>query len=236
MEKFLYRRMLRALTLLGVLFAVLCYLRVAETGMAVYTAVEAPTVVTSLPQTGKKQVYLTFDTAMGEDYVSEILAVLRKYHAKASFGILGDWMEAYPDAAQEIRKSGMAVFCHSMHHARYVDLSRAEMQADAEQAKAAVEAFFGRECHYIRPPYGAYTKEVAEAMEEAGMRVLLWNRDSEDWRKDASAEDILENALHAVAPGDILLFQTNAAQTAPALEVLLPTLRRMGYEFAQIKN
>ncbi|MEI3416133.1 MAG: polysaccharide deacetylase family protein [Christensenellaceae bacterium] len=130
----------------------------------------------------------------------------------------------------------MAVFCHSMHHARYVDLSRAEMQADAEQAKAAVEAFFGRECHYIRPPYGAYTKEVAEAMEEIGMRVLLWNRDSEDWREDASAEDILENALHAVAPGDILLFQTNAAQTAPALEVLLPTLRRMGYEFAQIKN
>ncbi|MEI3416134.1 MAG: polysaccharide deacetylase family protein [Christensenellaceae bacterium] len=89
MEKFLYRRMLRALTLLGVLFAVLCYLRVAETGMAVYTAAEAPAVVTSLPQTGKKQVYLTFDTAMGADYVSEILAVLRKYHAKASFGILG---------------------------------------------------------------------------------------------------------------------------------------------------
>ena len=103
MEKFLYRRMLRALTLLGVLFAVLCYLRAAETGMAAYTAAEAPAVVTSLPQTGKKQVYLTFDTAMGEDHVAEILAVLRKYRAKASFGILGDWMEEYPDAAQEYR-------------------------------------------------------------------------------------------------------------------------------------
>lgn len=228
------RKISAGLMVVLLLFVTIVYLRKAEESMATSVIAQMPQALTSLKNGEEKVIYLTFDTAAGECYVEEILHVLRKQKVSASFAVLGDWIEWYPEEARLLRESGQGIFCHSMHHVRYTDLTIEEALADAAEAKTAIEGFFGANCHYIRPPYGAYHVQLLNAMEQLELQTLLWSVDAQDWKQGISSEEITERVVSAVKPGDIILFQTNCAETALALEQMIPILRQMGYQFAKL--
>ncbi len=237
MEKKIIKKLCESVVFIVLLFFLTIYLKAAETDMAMSALAPATQPITTLSSEddGQKVIYLTIDTAMGENYIGEILTVLKEQKAEASFGIMGDWLSLYPEEAMQIKNSAQGVFCHSMEHIRYTDITLDKALKDADLAKTAVEEFFEAECEYIRPPYGAYHTQLVCAMEEQlGMKTLLWSVDAEDWKETASCEEIVEHVLGTVKPGDILLFQSNSPYTAPALERIIPILKQMGYRFMKI--
>ena len=228
------RKISAALVVVLLLFLTIVYLRMAEETMAVSVVAQPLQALTRLESEEEKVIYLTFDTAAGECYVEDILHVLRKQKVQASFAVLGDWIDWYPEEAKLLRESGQGIFCHSMHHTRYTDLTVEEAAEDAAEAKAAIEAFFGINCLYIRPPFGAYHDQLLNAMEQLELKTLLWSIDARDWKQGIRSEEIVEQVISAVKPGDVILFQTNCAETVVALEQMIPILKQMGYRFAKL--
>lgn len=60
-------------------------------------------------ETDKKQVALTFDCAWGADDITEIVEVLKKNNVKATFFVVGDWVEKHPKAIQTLNQANMEI-------------------------------------------------------------------------------------------------------------------------------
>lgn len=181
-----------------------------------------------------KVVALTFDAAWGSDHTLEILDELDIYHAKATFFLVGFWVQHYPDMVQEIAERGHAVGNHSENHPKMTPLSDEQMVTELTACQQRLNELIGEpECLIFRPPFGDWNEEVVGVCEEAGYYVIQWDVDSLDW-KDLSAQEIQARILDRVKPGSIVLMHNNGAHTAESLPGILSALSNDGYEFVTV--
>jgi polysaccharide deacetylase family sporulation protein PdaB len=181
-----------------------------------------------------KVVAFTFDAAWGADHTLEILDELDVYHAKATFFLVGFWVQHYPDMVQEIAERGHAVGNHSENHPKMTPLSEEQMVSELATCQQRLDELIGEpECLVFRPPFGDWNEEVVEVCGEAGYYVIQWDVDSLDW-KELSAQEIQARILDRVQPGSIVLMHNNGVHTAEALPGLLSALTNDGYTFVTV--
>jgi len=182
----------------------------------------------------EKMVALTFDAAWGADHTMELLQVLQRYDAKATFFLVGFWVQHYPDMVTEIHERGHVVGNHSENHPKMSPLNPEQMLAELSDCQERLDALIGEpECKVFRPPFGDYNETVIETCEEAGYYVIQWDVDSLDW-KELSAQEIQARVLERVKPGSIVLMHNNGAHTAEALPGILAALSGDGYRFVTV--
>ena len=219
----------------GLICLLLCmgigyYLETAKKSISVGTAASLQPV--SFIDTTERKLYLTFDTAMGDSYLPEILEVLHKYRAKASFAVLGSWAEMYPDQVKMLDASGQMIFCHSMEHPLYTAVSEEVIRRDADRAMTLLTDHFTEVHRCIRPPYGAWDERTTTILWQEGLSSVLWSVDAGDWQEQATVQQITDTVLGQIKPGDIVLFQTDCPQTPQALAQILEVLKEMRFETA----
>lgn len=168
-------------------------------------------------------VALTFNCAWGNEDIDDILSSLNRYNCKATFFIVGDWAEKFPESVQKIVSQGHEVGTHSYNHKDYTKLSSEQIKDDIGKADAAVSAACGITPVLLRVPSGAYNSDVIKTCREAGKTCIQWSVDSIDYN-NASAEDIYNRVAQNVTDGSIILMHTGTASTAVALPRILDTL------------
>lgn len=175
-------------------------------------------------QTEENKICLTFDVAWGNSDVDEILSILSKHNAKATFFTTGEWVSNYPDDVKKMVEAGHDVQNHSDHHPHVAKIGTDQLLADTEACAQKIEQATGKAPCYYRAPYGEYDNEMMQAL--SGYQVIQWDVDSRDWKPDATVESIVKNATDGVRPGSILLFHVDAKakHTAAALEQVLASL------------
>ena len=186
-------------------------------------------------QRDQKMVSISFDAAWGNEDTQMLIDILAKYNIKATFFVVGDWVDKYPESVKALSDAGHEVMNHSNSHAHMSKLSREEIIADVEACNDKIEAVTGVRPTLIRPPYGEYDDNVISAIRSIGMEPIQWDVDSLDW-KDLPASEIIQRVTSKVQPGSIVLFHNAALHTPEALPSILEKLLQEGYTFVPISQ
>lgn len=216
----------------------------AAAAAAMFWAVDRPAAVAAaaerqLPiycvERDQKMVSVSFDAAWGNEDTEQLIDILGRYNVKATFFVVGDWAEKYPESVKALHDAGHEVMNHSNHHDHLSQLSAEEIAADVNACNDKIEEITGVRPTLIRPPYGEYDDKVISAIRGLGMEPIQWDVDSLDW-KDLSAPEITERVTSKVGPGSIVLFHNAALHTPEALPGIIEALLQQGYTFVPISE
>ena len=94
---------------------------------------------------------------------------------KATFFVVGDWVDKYPESVKALHDAGHEVMNHSNTHAHYNSLTAEEIIADVEACNDKIEAVTGVRPTLIRCPYGEYDDHVIAAIRSIGMEPVQWD-------------------------------------------------------------
>lgn len=185
--------------------------------------------------TRQKVCSISFDAAWGNEDTQTLIDILGKYQVKATFFVVGDWVEKYPESVKALADAGHEVMSHSNHHDHYNSLSSEQITADLKTACDKVEAVTGVRPSLIRCPYGEYDDHVIKTIRAYGMEPIQWDVDSLDW-KEIPADQITQRVVSKVQPGSIVLFHNAAKHTPEALPGILENLISQGYTVVPISK
>jgi probable sporulation protein (polysaccharide deacetylase family) len=179
-----------------------------------------------------KKVALTFNVVWGEEYVPQILEILKKNNAPATFFIGGQWAEDFPALTKQISQDGHEMGNHGYSHPHPDRISHSENLEEIKKTETAIENSCGIKTKLFAPPYGERGEIVLKAAEDAGYRTILWSVDTIDWqRPDPSI--VVKRVLDKVHNGAIVLMHPTAP-TVHALPVIIEMLKKDGYEIVWV--
>lgn len=183
----------------------------------------------------EKVLSISFDAAWGNEDTQLLIDILAEYDVYATFFVVGDWAERFPESVLALHQAGHEVMNHSDQHDHYPKLSPQEILDDLNACNDKVEEITGIRPTLVRLPYGDYDDKVISTIRSMGMEPIQWDVDSLDW-KELSATEISTRVISQVTSGSIVLFHNAALHTPEALPTILSTLQEDGYEFVKISQ
>ncbi len=186
-------------------------------------------------QRDQKMLAISFDAAWGNEDTQQLIDILGRFQVKATFFVVGDWVDRYPESVKALSDAGHEVMNHSNTHAHYPQMSPDEVTADLNACNDKIEAITGKRPTLVRFPYGDYDDNSIRAARSIGMEPIQWDVDSLDW-KEIPASEITQRVTTKVQPGSIVLFHNAAIHTPEALPDILETLLQEGYTFVPISQ
>ncbi len=178
---------------------------------------------------------LTFDAAWGNEDTQDLIDILDSYGVKATFFVVGEWVDKYPESVKALSDAGHEVMNHSNDHAHFSSLTESEIIANVTACNEKVAAITGQTPILFRCPYGEYDDHVVSTLNGMGMYTIQWDVDSLDW-KELSAPEIQQRVLSGVQPGSIVLFHNAAIHTPEALPGIIESLQADGYEIVPVSE
>lgn len=184
--------------------------------------------------TEEKKVAISFDAAWGNDDTETLINILKEYDAKATFFVVGAWVDKYAESVKQLSDAGHQVHNHSNTHPHMPSISSTQKLDELNSCNQKIASVTGKTPNLFRAPYGDYDNATIEAAESLGMHVIQWDVDSLDWKENATPESICKRVTSKVKNGSIVLFHNDADHTPEALPNILKCLKDEGYEFVFI--
>jgi polysaccharide deacetylase family sporulation protein PdaB len=213
--------------------------------IAIFAVVNAPAFVgvsspaRELPiycvERDNKAVSLTFDAAWGNEDTELLIDILGKYGVRATFFLVGQWADKYPQSVKALSDAGHEIGNHSDDHAHFNPLSPDEIARNISACNVKIAAVTGVSPTLFRAPYGEYDNDVVRTVRSLGMNTIQWDVDSLDW-KGVTADEITKRVTEKAAPGSIVLFHNAAEHTPEALPGIIESLMRDGYSLVPVSE
>lgn len=185
--------------------------------------------------TGKKMVALTFDDGPGR-YTEKLLDALKERNAKATFFVLGQLVDRYPDLIKRMDAEGHVVGSHSYDHPNLTKLTYAQIKKNMDKAAKKINKLIGHDPEVIRCPGGSSNDTVKKYAKNAGVPIIYWNVDTLDW-KSRNTQKILEEAFDVetgIEDGDIVLMHDIYDTTVDAAIEMMDRLIAEGYTLVTV--
>lgn len=171
-------------------------------------------------------VSLLINVYWGTDEVYRMLDTLDEYGAKATFFIGGVWADDNVDCLKEIVARGHEIGSHGYFHKDCTTLTEEQTAEEINLSRRFLLLAAGVEVDLFAPPSGAYNETTVKVCNDLGMKVILWSKDTIDWRdKDESL--CYRRATEGVSGGDFILMHPMPA-TVQALPRILQYYRENG--------
>ncbi|WP_446897600.1 polysaccharide deacetylase family sporulation protein PdaB [Clostridium sp. LBM24168] len=184
--------------------------------------------------TDEKKIAITFDVSLGnEEHTQEILEILDKYKIKATFFVVGDWVDKYPDMLKKLSEKGHEIGNHSNRHPNMTMLSTDKALEDININEAKIRRTTGNGTKLFRCPAGAYNNSVINTVKNAGYYCIQWDVDSVDWMEKGSDVEY-KRIIKNTKSGSILLFHNSARYTPGNLPKIIEKLQSQGYKFVTV--
>ena len=191
-----------------------------------------------LGDTSEKKIYLTFDAGYENGNTPQILNALKNHQVKATFFVVGHYLETAPELIKQMVEEGHTVGNHTYHH---YDMSKISNKNNFEKEMKSVEEKYqeitGQEMtKYYRPPQGKYSLENLKMAKDMGYHTFFWSLAYVDWKTDEqpSEEDAFEKLMGRVHPGAIVLLHNTSSTNAEILDELLIKWKAEGYTFGTL--
>lgn len=185
--------------------------------------------------TEEKKVALTFDVSLGNDNIAKILDILDEYNVKATFFLVGRWIDDNKEMTKEIYKRGHEIGNHSDKHPEMTRISKDKLLQDIMRCESKIISITGQGTKLFRAPSGAYNDMVIETAEQAGFYCIQWDVDSIDW-KEQGADIEYKRVISKVKTGSIILYHNTAKYTPETLPKVLKKLKKDGYSFVKVSD
>ncbi|NLJ79821.1 MAG: polysaccharide deacetylase family protein [Firmicutes bacterium] len=185
-----------------------------------------------------RKIALTFDDGPDRINTPKILDILETENAAATFFVVGEKVERYPEVIERIFQAGHLIANHSRTHADLSGLFNEEIiELELDPTSKAVEKITGYYPKIMRPPYGSLRPDSVRFLEEAGWQIVRWSLDTFDWDKERNQpEEITERIALQHHPNAIILMHCNGWETVEALPAIINTLRAAGYDFVTVSQ
>ena len=122
-----------------------------------------------------KVLSVSFDAAWGNEDTQQLIDILAKYNVKATFFVVGAWVDKYPESVRALADAGHEVMSHSNTHAHFNSLSAQEIINDLNACGDKIEAVTGVRPSLFRCPYGEYDDHVINAVRSLGLEPIQWD-------------------------------------------------------------
>lgn len=185
--------------------------------------------------TAEKKVALTFDAAWGNEDTQQIIKILDQHSAKATFFIVGEWAEKYPEDVKALAAAGHSIQNHSDTHPHMTKLTGDSIAAEISGCNQKLAALTGKESVYFRAPYGDYDSSTVNGAQALNMETVQWDVDSLDW-KGLIPEQIAQRVTEKTKPGSIILCHNGAKHILEALPLFIEPLQSQGYQFVTLEE
>lgn len=114
--------------------------------------------------------------------------------------------------------------------------SPAKVDSEVSRTCAAIESATGRAPLVMRPPYGAINGPLVNRMKaQFGLRSILWDVDTLDWRHPG-VQKVINTAVGKAKPGSIILVHDIHASTVAALEGIVQGLQARGFRLVTVSQ
>lgn len=183
--------------------------------------------------TDEKKVAITFDAAWTNQDTDKLIEVLKKHNAKATFFIVGDWAEKFPESVKAFYDNGHTIANHSDTHKAFSKCSYKELREEMVKCNEKLEKITGSKINLVRAPSGDYTNQSIDVARELGMSMIQWDVDSLDYQK-LSVSEIVDRITARTVNGSIILFHNGVENTAEALDKTLTELEKKGFSFVSV--
>lgn len=193
----------------------------------------------------KKQVYLTFDDGPSSEVTDQILDILKNYNIKATFFVIGQNAQYYPEILKRIHEEGHSIGIHTYdHNYKKIYSSPDNLQQDIENCLQGIRDILGEDfnTNLYRFPGGSYRKNkeiFINRIEEMGLIYYDWNVLNGDAEGKNPSESYLINRFNETSNGYnvilSLMHDTNAkTNTVNSLPEIIERLQSEGYEFKKL--
>ena len=175
--------------------------------------------------TARNEIALTIDDGPDPVVTPQVLDVLERYGARATFFCIGEKAVRYPEVCREIIRRGHAIENHSQHHRHHFSLTGLRgMRREIQAAQDTLSRVCGQRPLFFRAPAGLRNPFLDPVLHQLGLTLASWSARGFDTRiKDA--ERVKNKLLPGLRAGAILLLHDgNAARTASGTPVILDVL------------
>jgi peptidoglycan-N-acetylglucosamine deacetylase len=188
-----------------------------------------------------RQLALTYDDGPNDPYTMRLLEVLARHDVRATFFMMGCFVEQRADIAREVVKAGHVVGNHTFTHPSLTFKSADEVRTQLISCGRALTDAVGTHSNLFRPPFGARRPAVLRIARQLNLEPIMWNVTGYDWSAP-SAEAIEQKVTSRVRGGDVILlhdgghraFGTDRSRTVTATDRLISRYKAEGFEFVTI--
>ena len=190
-----------------------------------------------------KRVALTFDDGPNGEHTLQALDILKAHNVNAAFFFPGKNVERSPEIALKVKAQGHIIGNHTYDHPHLNFLTADQALFQIEKSEKIFKEILDLKPQYFRPPYGEYNKTVEKIINEKGYRLVLWDMACYpmDWL-DRTPETIADISTARAKDGSIILLHDGRSikenvprhNTVEALKIIIPTLRKKGFEIVTL--
>ncbi|MGL5693304.1 MAG: polysaccharide deacetylase family protein [Peptostreptococcaceae bacterium] len=183
--------------------------------------------------TDDKKVAITFDVAWGTENIDEIVEILDKHNAKATFFLVGSWVDDNKDIVKMLNEKGHEIGNHSNTHPNMKNLSDDEIMKEIDITSDKIFNITGEKTTLFRPPFGETNDSLMGICDSLDYTAIKWDVDSLDWKEKESIH-IVDRVSRGVEPGSIVLFHANSNNVGEYLDSILVNLENKGYSMVKV--
>lgn len=192
--------------------------------------------ITNSIETDEKVVALTFDDGPTKN-VEQVLHLLEQYNAKATFFLIGQDIEKFPEETKAIIEADHQVGNHTFSHARMIFKSPTFMKEEIDKTDALIhEAGYKGEIDF-RPPNGKKLVFLPYYLKQQEKETITWNIEPDTFF--TTPEEKIDYVLEEIHPGSIILLHPMYDQSGDELQVIeeiLKALTEEGYRFVTVDD
>lgn len=173
---------------------------------------------------GRGAVSLTFDDGPDPRTTPRILELLRREGHTATFFVIGNKVERYPELTRQIVAEGHTLGLHSYDHDRlYAFKSPRAVVADVERTQRIIQSATGVTTSWLRPPVGQVSPRTAKGAALAHVELVTWSTRGFDGVRRARSASVARRIIRKLADGAVILMHDAAERgdfVPAALEAL----------------
>lgn len=179
-------------------------------------------------------VSLMFNVYWGTECIEPILEILEKERVCTTFFIGGSWAINNNGLLKRICEKGHEIGSHGYSHKECDKISYEKNLEEIKMADATIKGIVGVETYLFAPPSGAISSDMFRACEQQNKKVIMWSRDTIDWR-DKDSELVLKRATLDIQNGDLVLMHPTE-HTLKALPKIIQNLKRQGFNLTTVSR
>lgn len=119
-----------------------------------------------------KAVALTFDDGPSPQYTPEVLQLLTRYGARATFFLIGSQLLRYPQLARQEAQDGMELANHGARHLTLQNLDPSAIAQEVKPVEAEITAITGNRPTLYRLPQGKGDARSMRALADLGYTIV----------------------------------------------------------------
>ena len=187
---------------------------------------------------GSKQIALTYDDGPNDPHTLKLLDVLAKHNVRATFFMIGRYVQQRPEIARAVAQAGHFVGNHTFTHPLLIFKSAEQTRTELVKCRSALQDAIGEHSNLFRPPFGGRRPATLRVARSLGLETVMWNVTGYDWNAPPAAV-IEKKVARQMRGGDVILLHdgghramgADRAQTVIATDSLIHQYKDQGYEF-----